>query len=152
MNIRGEYRKAEAIKAINNLRRIALYFLFGMELIFSLGYANEFEDHIILFIFSLVFFLIQFGLLYKLTPKRGITIMIAVVVSIHVFYLLAFVNDGKEIISNKYPAEIYYSTYWWVIAMLLGSIILDLMKIGILYLDRLQEIKEPINSESQITG
>lgn len=56
----------------DELNRIILYVLLGLQVIFSLGYANEFEDYAVMFIITVIFFLTEIYFLYVIKKKKVI--------------------------------------------------------------------------------
>ena len=126
-------------KPENEMLLVLLYTLLITQLIFSAGYANEFSDHVVEFIFALIFFMLEIFLIWKVNPSKGVTIFLSVLLFFSVINLIIFVSD-MEIISNKYPAEEYYRTYNLVVVMSIGRILLELIKLATLHFDRLKKV------------
>jgi len=119
------------------IRKMILYTLLTAQLVFSIGYPNEFDDYIMLFVVSIVFFLAEIGILIRFIPTRSVTVFVVAIGLLQLFGLLAFINDGVEIISNNYPAEMYYETYHWVILMFTACLLLEAIKLVVLYRKKL---------------
>jgi hypothetical protein len=104
-----------------------------LQIFASIGYANEYEDYMLMSIISVVFFVPQAVMLYGLKAKKTATVLIAILLALAIFQLIAFVGDGSDVISNKYPAELYYETHTTVLRLLLMSVLLEIIKLGVLY-------------------
>lgn len=116
-----------------------LYALFVMQIILSMGYANEFSDHVVAFGITAIFFIIEILLIYRAIRKRGATIYISILLFLAAFQLLAFLTDN-EAISDKYPAEQYYETFSLVVWMLVGTVVLEVIKLATLHRDKLRHL------------
>ena len=91
-----------------------------------------------MFAIASVSFVSQIYFLLKAKQATGIVILISLIGLLHIFALFAFVDAGASVISNNWPADVYYATRAWVVLMLVSVIAMDAAKLGILYRDTLR--------------
>jgi hypothetical protein len=120
------------------IKKWSLYVLLTLQLIGSAGYANEFDDHLAMLVLATIFFLAQIYFLFVLTEKKVATVFVLLISFMHLFSLVTFASEGAGVINNKWPAELYYATRSWVIWMAIGALVLDVIKLGVLYRNRLR--------------
>lgn len=114
-------------------KRIVLYCFLVLQLIMSIGVANEFDDYLFAFIFAVLFFVLQIYFLFCISCKKWIAVIVFVITAPHLLNMAMFLNEGTNIISNKWSVENYNATYTFMIFMFIGTLALDAIKIGVIY-------------------
>jgi hypothetical protein len=136
LDVAAEVKAARALPG--SQYRYALYTLFTLQLVLSMGWANEFSDFVFGFILLVLFFAAEIFLIPRVAPKKGATIFIAVLMLLAALNLHSFMTD-PEIVSNKYPEDEYLQTYSIVVWMLVGGLVLEVIKMATLHFGLLKK-------------
>lgn len=125
----------------NNIKKSLLFSLLCLELYFAFGLslANEFDDYLSSFIMAVIFFLLQVPLLYGYVHNKVVSIFLAIIAIFYGLGLWVLVQDyGSAMSFDNWPD--YSRDYKLVVFLIICIIILQLIKLVILYLDFLKSI------------